>query len=165
MHDQGVEVVGVVVALPVARADQRRVHHDQSVAGLWVIDRELQGDDPTPVVPDDGRAAFAQRADQAAHVLGQRLDVVAAAGLLGEVVAAQVRGDDAVAGLGQRPDLVPPGVPVLGEAVQQQHQRSLALLDVVQADAVGHGVAGLPAVATVHRGPRIVRLIAATRRG
>ena len=55
--------------------------------------------------------------------------------LVREVVAAHVGRDHVVAGLGQRPDLVTPGVPELGEAVQQDHQRPGAGLDVVQSDA------------------------------
>jgi len=39
--------------------------------------------------------------------------------------------------LGQRIDLVPPGVPAFRKAVAQQNNRALALLDDIQADAVG----------------------------
>ena len=57
---------------------------------------------------------------------------------VGEVIAAHVGRHHVVAGLGQRPDLVAPGVPELGEAVQQNHERAGAGLDVVQAYAGAH---------------------------
>lgn len=51
------------------------------------------------------------------------------------------RGDHPEAGLNQRRDLVPPLVPELREAVQQQHERSLARLDVVEMHVAEIGVA------------------------
>jgi hypothetical protein len=50
----------------------------------------------------------------------------------GEVVAAHVGCDDAVAGLGELCDLQPPAEPELREAVQQDDKRPVAGLDVVQ---------------------------------
>ncbi|MCY1455252.1 hypothetical protein D9M71_723730 [compost metagenome] len=46
-----------------------------------------------------------------------------------------------IAGLGQCHDLAPPHVPEVGEAVQQDDERALALVDVVHADAVDVGKA------------------------
>ena len=53
-------------------------------------------------------------------------------------VAAYVDGDRMVAGLGEGRQLVAPGVPGLGEAVHEQHQRPRALLGDV--DATGRDV-------------------------
>src|SRR6185437_6973871 len=59
----------------------------------------------------------------------------------GQVVAAHVGRDDAEARRRERLDLPPPAVPELGEAVQQDDQRPLAGLDVVQLHVAGLGVA------------------------
>ena len=58
-------------------------------------------------------------------------------GLVGLAVAAHVGRDGMVAGRGERGELMPPRVPRLGEAVAEQHERALALLGDVHADAVG----------------------------
>ena len=52
-------------------------------------------------------------------------------------VAAHVGRDGAEAGLGERAELMPPGVPGLGEAVAEDDERALAPLRHVHADAVG----------------------------
>ena len=51
-------------------------------------------------------------------------------------LAAQVRRHGSVAKRGQGLDLVPPGVPELGEAVEQQDHRALTFLGYVHVDAV-----------------------------
>ena len=51
-------------------------------------------------------------------------------------VAALVRGDDPVTGGNEGPELVPPGVRELGEAVEQDHERSVASVMDAQTDAV-----------------------------
>ena len=58
-----------------------------------------------------------------------------------QVVAAQVGRDDAEARLHERCDLLPPAVPELREAVQQDDQRPVAGLDVVQLHVADLGVA------------------------
>jgi hypothetical protein len=65
------------------------------------------------------------------RVLINRLRTVALA------VTAHVRGDRMKAVRGERIDLVTPGVPTFRKAVAQQDKRSLALLDDIQADAIG----------------------------
>jgi hypothetical protein len=65
------------------------------------------------------------------RVLINRLRTVALA------VTAHVRGDRMKAVRGERIDLVTPGAPTFRKAVAQQDKRSLALLDDIQADAIG----------------------------
>src|SRR6476469_2499762 len=107
------------------RADQSRVE---------------RGDGPrqhaAPPVADQVRAGLAERLDEPADVAGEGPGVVAAGWLVGVAVAAQVDGDRAVAGVGQRAELVAPRPPEAGEAVQEQDQRTLTGLGDVQADAV-----------------------------
>ncbi len=100
--------------------------------------RGVPGHRRAPVVPDDERPLLAQRADQPDHVPHQVQDAVVGhvLGVVAAAVPALVRRDHPEAGLGQRPELVPPGVPGLREAVQQQHERALALLRDVQLNAV-----------------------------
>ncbi len=87
---------------------------------------------------DQDGALLAEGADQRGDVTDQvqqgvRVDRL---GLLAAGVAALVDGDHAVAGLGERGELVPPGVPALREAVQQQDQWPLPLFGDVQPDSV-----------------------------
>src|SRR4029078_11970693 len=80
----------------------------------------------------------AELMDKTADVLGRLVG-----GVLGEalqprrqVVAAQVGSDDAEAPPHDRCDLLPPAVPELREAVQQDDQWSVAGLDVADVDVV-----------------------------
>jgi hypothetical protein len=81
--------------------------------------------------------------DEIADVGGELAGVVGrdAARLGGQVVAARVGGDDAESGRRERLDLQPPAVPELGEAVQQDDQRPVTGLDVMQPHIADIGVA------------------------
>ena len=68
-----------------------------------------------------------------------------------QVVAAQVGRDDAEARLHERRDLLPPAVPELREAVQQDDERPVAGLDVVQLHVADLGVPLAKAGAGVDR--------------
>ena len=67
---------------------------------------------------------------------------VDAVGLVGRAEAAQVGGDDLVAGGDQRRDLVAPQVVGVGPAVQQHDGRALALDGHLEADALGFDAHG-----------------------
>jgi hypothetical protein len=114
------------------------VEDDQLVDRRRVAHRQVPGDAAAPVVSGDDRAPFAEVVDQAGDVVRQGFDHVAAhtRRLRRGVIAAHVRSDDAVAGRGQRRDLISPGVPELGEAVQQDDERAGAGFDVVQPHTV-----------------------------
>jgi hypothetical protein len=122
-----------------------RVEDHQSLDAVGVHGQQ-PGQPAAPVVPGDRGRAGAQGPDQVGHLLGQQPgSVVADPGrLVGGVVAGQVGRDHPVAGVGQGGKLVPPGIPELGEAVQQHHQRAGARLHAVQAQpadvdpSVGH---------------------------
>ena len=88
----------------------------------------VPGDERTPVVPDDDRRFLAERVDQADHVGRQVMDVVVvdAGRLVALAVAAQVGRNRVKPCLGRRRQLVPPGVPGLGESVQEDDERALA---------------------------------------
>ncbi len=73
----------------------------------------MPGDRRAPVVPDDVRLLLAQGVDQSDDVADQvedgvRVDVV---GMVAASVATLVGGDHAEARIGQRAELVMPGVP------------------------------------------------------
>ena len=95
--------------------DQFRVSHGQPPR-----------DDAAPVVPDHARLLHAERSDDGCGVVGEPVDGIVRnpRWLVAGVVAALVEGDDVVSGVGERADLVPPAVPELGEAVEQQDGRS-----------------------------------------
>src|SRR5919107_1473019 len=100
-------------------------------------------------MPDHGSRPFSAGQDQALHVASQQVDAVSlhSRWFVREVVAAHIRSDYPETGLDQRWDLMPPLIPELWEAVQEQHERSLPRLDVVQPHIPQIGVA----VRWVHR--------------
>jgi hypothetical protein len=75
-------------------------------------------------VPDEHRSLAAERGDEPGDVVDERADVVRAPAL-GLPVAAQVGCDRAVAGLAECGELMPPGAPQLGEAVQAEDERAV----------------------------------------
>lgn len=91
-----------------------------------------------PVVADDHGLAFAERLHDADHVVDQPVDAVVLepGELRRTTVAALVDRHRAVAGGGQRVELMPPRVPGLRETMHQQHQRPLPLLDGMDAGSV-----------------------------
>jgi hypothetical protein len=98
----------------------------------------VPGDRSAPVVPHDHRLPLAQGIEEADHVAHQvQLGVALAPfGPVGPAIAALIGGHGVVAGLGQRDELVAPGVPGFGEAVEQDDERPRAALGDVHADAV-----------------------------
>jgi hypothetical protein len=94
-------------------------------------------------VTDDHRGVGAELVDEAANVVGQLVGRVRreAVRLRRQVVAAQIGRDDAEARLHERGDLLPPAVPELREAVQQNNEWPVAGLDVVQHHVADLGVA------------------------
>ena len=136
------ELPGVVQSLrQLARVG--RVQDGQPVHHLGAGHRGGPGDRPAPVVPGQHRGPGAAFADQAGDVGGQLPGVVGvhAVRLGGQVVAAHVGGHHPEPRRRERPDLLPPPVPELGEAVQQHHQRPLPGLDVMQPHITDVGVA------------------------
>jgi hypothetical protein len=89
-------------------------------------------------VPDERRRGLAERVDEAEHVVDERGHAVRGqlGGGGGPPVAAHVGGDGVVSGGGERGELVAPGIPELGEAVEEDDGRPLARLGQVQVDAV-----------------------------
>jgi hypothetical protein len=94
-------------------------------------------------VADHHRGLGTELADEAADVLGQLVSGVVDVAIRPrrQVVAAQVGRDDAEARLDERRDLLPPAVPELREAVEQDDERAVAGLDVVQRRVAHVGVA------------------------
>ena len=115
----------------------RHRDHGQPPDHLGVVGGQRPGDQAAQAVADHDRVRLAQRPDQPGRVGGGRDQVVAAGRLVAAAVAAQVHRDRAEARLGQRGQLMAPGPPELGEAVQQQHQRPVAGLGDVEPGAVG----------------------------
>ncbi len=99
----------------------------------------MPGEGSTPVVTDKNRPLFTeyvQHADQVANEMEKRIDFDII-GLVGLAISAQVGGDDAVASLAQRGELVPPGIPQLRETVAEEHEGASPLLSDVHAQAIG----------------------------
>ena len=143
---------------PAARKGHAHAHDAGEDVGMKPGRRP--DDRRTPVVPDQDRLAFAQRMDEADQIADQRMDAIGI-GLpefRGTAIAALVDGDDAVAGPGDRRHLEAPGIPELGKAVDEDHQRSLALFDQMQPDAVD---VDQPVLRFAHPAPLPGRLTAA----
>ena len=120
-----------------------RVEDGQTVHDLGVVHRRSPGGGSAPVVADHPRGLGAAFADEIAHVGGQLAGGVSreAVGLRRQVVAAQVGCDHAETGRRERRDLQPPAVPELREAVQQDDQRPVPGLDVMEPHVADFGVA------------------------
>src|SRR5205807_10062433 len=88
--------------------------------------------------------------DQALDVTSKRCNIIALRWLIGLVVAAQVGGDDGIAMLCKEGYLETPGIPELGEAVQEEDEWAAALGYVVHANAVGDDMAVLPCFCCLH---------------
>src|SRR4051794_25223782 len=120
-----------------------RVEDGQPVDDLRVVHRKRPGNGSAPVVADHQRGLRAALLDETVNVGGELVGAVSryAGRLRGQVVAAGVRRDDPKARRGERRDLSPPAVPELGEAVQQDDQRPVTSLDVMQPHVAHLGVA------------------------
>src|SRR5918995_1101614 len=101
---------------------------------LGVAHRRDPGGYGAPIVANHDSRLFSAGQYQALYIARQQLNAVCSHSerFVREVVAAHVRGHNPETGLDQRRDLVPPLVPELREAVQQQHEGARARLDVVQ---------------------------------
>ena len=82
-------------------------------------------------MPDDEARRLAQRADQIDHVTDQMQDRVGLypLRLLCSAIAPHIRGDDMIARLRDRLDLGAPADPQFWEAVDQQDQRRVVILE------------------------------------
>src|SRR6266568_449840 len=122
----------------------RRIHGDELAGHMWVVNSKGPGQDTAPIVSNDDGLLLSQPFNQSFNVSQQSGHIVTFARLVAIIVPAQVRRHDGKTVLSQEGYLVAPGVPELGEAVQEDDQRAAALGDVVQADAVADDVAMLP---------------------
>jgi hypothetical protein len=115
-----------------------------------VDEREMPGHVRAPIVAHEDRALLAEVVEEPEHVVAERENVVRLdlARHRAPAVPAHVGGDRAVARRRQHGQLVPPGIPELGEAVAEDHGAALALLGDMELDsvgwdaAVGHAVVG-----------------------
>ena len=111
-----------------------RVEDGQPVHDLGMVHRGVPGDGSAPVVADHQRGLGTALSDETADVVGQLVGGVGrdAGRPRRQVVAAHVGCDDAKSRRRERCDLLPPAKPELREAVQQNDQRPIAGLDVMQ---------------------------------
>ncbi len=112
-------------------------HADHAAHLVGAHLRDGPRDGRAPVVTCDDGAVRAERVDEPDRVPRQVQDrvLVRLGGAAGAGVAALVGGDGVESGLGERGELVPPGVPAFGEAVQEQDERPFARLGDVHAQA------------------------------
>ena len=105
----------------------RRIEDREPFDTLAVARRRPPGDEPAPVVPDEAHPVASERIGEGDDVAGEAVEGVAlkTLRLVAEVVAALVRRDDAQSGGGERPELMPPAVPELRKAVQQDRRPAL----------------------------------------
>src|SRR5215210_3886288 len=142
------EDVGALLAL-LGALPQGAPHHpgmgdveqDQPLEPVRVLDAQPPADDSPPVVPPHAGFLLSQSVDQAHGIERQPVQVVVGdpPRLAAQVVAPLVGGQHVEAGGGERPDLVPPAIPELGKAMEQDEQRPAfrSGFHGVQADAVG----------------------------
>ena len=119
-----------------------RVEDGEPLDHLGVVHCDGPGDASAPVVANQQRGLGTELFDETADVVSEQVDgvVLEALWLRGQVVAACVGRDDPKTCRGEWLDLSPPTEPELGEAVQQNDQRPIAGLDVVQPLIANFGV-------------------------
>ena len=157
---------GVVHQLPQQPRGVHRAQRDQALRLLGPRHREVPGVEPAAVLPQNRRLVLAEMLDEGADVLRDALRGVALIPrrLVAHVGAASGHGHDAVL-LGQHRNLMPVVVPRRGDAVHQDHQRSLAGGVVHDPDPVrvDRPLAGddrlAPPVGDPHRGRADARLL------
>jgi len=90
-------------------------------------DRHRPCDEAAPIVPCEHRALDPERIEQRNEIAGQVLHSVRFDGFrrVARAIAALVRRDDAKSGLGERADLMPPGIRELRETVAEHDRRAL----------------------------------------
>jgi hypothetical protein len=117
---------------------ERRAERNNSAEAVGPQKRRLPCYRGADVVAGDHRLLGAQSIDETHDVA----DVIENRILLHPLrtvalpIAAQVGGHGTEAGLRQRRELMPPGIPTLGKAVAEDDERAFTLLGYVQADAV-----------------------------
>src|SRR5215510_7627686 len=99
---------------------------------------QVIGDGGAPVLADDmGRSTAAEGPDHRGDVGHERAFVVeAVAHDLTWRIASEVRRDGAITGRGKGPHLVTPRPRVVGEAVEDQNERTVALLKIGELEPV-----------------------------
>ncbi len=140
LEEEGVPGASQLVGRPKLALERLRVWRVQDrepIDHLGMARREFPRDHPAPVVTDDV-GPVVHPLDQVPDIPHEFADPVAreARGFLRSVVAPEVGRDDTESGVGERGDLLAPGVPELGEAVETEDERAVAGLHVVQSDAV-----------------------------
>ena len=119
-----------------------RVEDGEAVDDLRMIHRDGPADASAPVVTDQERGLGTELSDEAADVVREQVDPVGleALRLRRQVDAARVGRDDPKTSSRERRDLQPPTEPELWEAVQENDQRPVTCLDVVQALIADFGI-------------------------
>src|SRR5207237_1595300 len=118
----------------------RQIQDDES-SGLVRLEHGVgPGDGAAPIVADDDRLVFLEMLAHRIDVAYEFVHGVAgdAGGVIALVVAAQVDGGDLKV-FGEGGDLVTPGIPEIGEAVEEDDERAGAGGDHVNLDAGGIG--------------------------
>ncbi len=105
----------------------RRIEDRQPFQPPGMLGRRPPGHRGAPVVTHQAEPVETAGVGQGDHVPGQGVQPVGADALrlVAEIVAPLVRRDHPEPGLGQGPDQLPPAVPELREAVQEDHRRPI----------------------------------------
>ncbi len=143
------------------------VEDRQPLHDLRVVRRRRPGGPGSPVVSDQEGPFRSPFADQVADVGRQQVGAVCGhvRRARREVVAARVGRNDAKAGLRKRRDLPAPTEPELREAVQQDDERTVSRLDVVDSYVLELGVSVLQADGLEGRHGCVASLAARRLRG
>ena len=106
----------------------RAVEDDSAVDLLRTSSRQMPRQNRAPVMADQGERRSPYCCCEAEHVVSQHIHHVGpkTLGLAGEIVAALVGHQDAKASRRERLDLMPPAIPELREAMQQNDQRPVS---------------------------------------
>ncbi|MDZ7727737.1 MAG: hypothetical protein U5Q44_05780 [Dehalococcoidia bacterium] len=124
------------VAVDAARGPDRaeRIEERQALDAIGPVDGELEGDDAAPVMADDVGTFDAKGIHEVDDIAREQVAGDAATRLFGLAEATGIGSEHCIARFGEGWDLLAPLVGGLGEAVDEDDRRALALLEVVHAD-------------------------------
>ena len=129
--------------------EQTRVHDDEAIETVGVLDGQAQADRAAPILDDGGGCVEIEVLDEVGHELDVAVVGVErrVGGFVGHAEAGVVGDDAAVPGCGQRPDDLAGQETPRRLAVEQDDRLAGTLIEVVDADSVDVDVVRLESVA------------------
>ena len=99
------------------RSGMRSIHYNQALGHFRIVHGKRPGQHSTPVMSNDTSFLLPKTFNQSHDITKKCRDIVPFARFISFVIAAKIRGHYCIAMLGQKWDLVAPGIPEFGETM------------------------------------------------